>query len=250
MKKILLSFSVIFVLTSCDPQILGELATTVLEQAATGTALTDAQIGSGLKEALNIGISNGVDVLSTEDGYYKSAYKILLPPEAQKITNRLAKVPGFSDVEEVLLKKINRGAEDAAIRAKPIFVSALRNMTFTDAKNILLGNKNAATTYLNTNTYSNLYSEFNPVIAASLDKFSARQYWRNIVKNYNKIPLITKVNPELDEYITNEALKGLFSMVEVKEKDIRANISSRTSDVLRKVFALQDAGANTTTGGN
>jgi len=236
--------------TSCDPQILGELATTVLEQTATGGMLTDAQIGSGLKEALNIGISNGVDVLSAEDGYYKSAYKILLPPEAQKITQRLAKVPGFSDVEEVLLKKINRGAEDAAIRAKPIFVNALKNITFNDAKNILLGDKNAATTYLHTNTYNNLYSEFNPVIASSLDKFSARKYWSTIVTNYNKIPLITKVNPELDDYITNEALKGLFSMVEIKEKDIRANISSRTSDVLRKVFALQDAGANTTTGGN
>lgn len=249
MKKILLSLSVILALTSCDPKLLGDIATTVLEQAATGAALTDGQIGSGLKEALNIGISNGVDVLSAENGYYKSAYKILLPPEAQKITQRLSKVPGFSDVEEVLLKKINRGAEDAAVRAKPIFVSALRNMTFTDAKNILLGEKNAATTYLNSNTYSNLYSEFNPVIASSLDKFSARQYWRNIVKNYNKIPLVNKVNPELDQYITNEALKGLFSMVEVKEKDIRSNISSRTSDVLRKVFALQDEGAQMN-GGN
>lgn len=248
MKKIFLSLSVILALTSCDPQMLGDIATTVLDQAATGGVLSDAQIGSGLKEALNIGISNGVDVLSAEGGYYNSAYKILLPPEAQKITQRLSKVPGFSDVEEVLLKKINRGAEDAAIRAKPIFVNALKNMTFTDAKNILLGEKNAATTFLNTNTYSNLYSEFNPVIASSLDKFSARQYWRNIVKNYNKIPLIDDVNPELDEFITNEALKGLFSMVEVKERDIRGNISSRTSDVLRKVFALQDAGAQT--GGN
>ena len=245
MKKIFLSLSVILVLTSCDPKLLGDIATTVLEQAATGGALSDAQIGSGLKEALNIGISNGVDVLSAENGYYNSAYKILLPPEAQKITNRLSKVPGYSDIEAVLLKKINRGAEDAVIRAKPIFVSALRNMTITDAKNILLGDKNAATTYLHSSTYNNLYGEFNPVIASSLDKFSARQYWKNIVNNYNKIPLVTKVNPELDEYITNEALKGLFSMVEVKEKDIRANISSRTSDVLRKVFALQDPGAQT-----
>lgn len=248
MKKILLSLSVILVLTSCDPKLLGEIATTVLEQAGANGVLSDAQIGSGLKEALNIGISNGVDVLSSENGYYKSAYKILLPPEAQKITQRLSRVPGFSDVEEVLLKKINRGAEDAAVRAKPIFVSALRNMTFTDAKNILLGEKNAATTYLNTNTYNNLYGEFNPVIVKSLDKFSARQYWRNIVKNYNKIPLVNKVNPELDQYITNEALKGLFSMVEVKEKDIRANISSRTSDILRRVFALQDEGAQTNGG--
>ena len=249
MKKILLSLSVILVLTSCDPKVLGELATTVLETAAQGVGLTDQQIGSGLKEALNIGISNGVDKLSATDGYYKSAYKILLPPEARKVTDRLSKIPGFTDVEEVLLQKINRGAEDAATRAKPIFVAALRDMTFTDARNILMGDKNAATQYLNRTTYQNLYGEFSPVIQSSLDKFSARKYWRDITTQYNKIPLIDDVNTELDQYITEQALNGLFSMVEVKELDIRQNISSRTSDILRKVFALQDPGATTTPGG-
>lgn len=246
MKKIILSLSVIMVLTSCDPKILGELATTVLETAVTGTALTDGQIGSGLKEALNVGISNGVDKLSATDGYYKSAYKILLPEQAQKVTNALSKVPGFSNVEEILLQKINRGAEDAASRAKPIFVKALQNLTFTDARNILLGNKNAATTYLNNSTYQSLYSEFNPVIVNSLDKFSARKYWKDIVKQYNKIPLVEDVNEDLDDYITTEALNGLFGMVENKELDIRQNISSRTSELMRQVFALQDQGATGT----
>lgn len=245
MKKIILSLSVIMILTSCDPKILGELATTVLESAVTGSALSDGQIGSGLKEALNVGISNGVDKLSATDGYYKSAYKILLPEQAQKVTNALSKVPGFTNVEEILLQKINRGAEDAASRAKPIFVKALQNLTFADARNILLGNKNAATAYLNNNTYQNLYSEFNPVIVNSLDKFSARKYWKDIVKQYNKIPLVEDVNEDLDDFITTEALKGLFGMVESKELDIRQNISSRTSELMKQVFALQDAGAAT-----
>lgn len=237
MKKILISLSVILVMTSCDPKTLGDLATTVL---TTPGVLTQDQIGAGLKEALNVGISNGVNVLSAKDGYYKSAYKILLPPEAQKITSKLQKIPGFNRVEDILLEKINRGAEDAAVRAKPIFVSAIKGMTFNDAKNILMGSNDAATQYLHGTTYQALYGEFNPVIVRSLDKFQARKYWSDAVKAYNQIPFVTKANPDLDDYITGEALKGLFSMVEKKEQNIRTDINSRTSDVLKKVFALQD----------
>lgn len=211
-----------------------------LAGALSESALTSAEAGQGLKEALEIGISKGADRLSQTDGYFKSAYKILLPEEARKVTEQLKVIPGFSQVEEILLEKINRGAEDAAKKAKPIFVSAIKEMTFDDAVNILLGEKNAATSYLNNSTRIQLYSEFNPVINNSLDKFDANEYWANLVNRYNSIPFVDKVNPDLGDYVTNQALDGLFGMVEKEELNIRTNISARTTDLLKKVFAKQD----------
>lgn len=213
-------------------------------QKAAQSALSEptaADIAGGLKEALNAGISKGVDALGVKDGFYKSAYKILLPPEAQNVVNKLKFVPGFDKVEDILLEKINRGAEDAAGKAKPIFVSAIRQMSFSDATNILMGSDNAATSFLQKTTSEDVYKEFNPVIVASLDKFDARKYWSDAVNAYNKIPLVKKANPDLDDYVTRQAMKGLFSMVELKEKDIRHNKLSRTSALLKKVFAKQDS---------
>ncbi len=204
------------------------------------TALTSDQIGLGLKEALNVGISKGTDKLSVTDGYFKSAYKILLPEDVRKVTQKLSAIPGFEQAENELIKLLNRGAEDAAKQAKPIFVSAIKGMTFADATNILMGSDNAATNYLHKTTNDQLYSAFRPEIVKSLDRVNATKYWRDIVTKYNKIPFIKKVNPELDDYVTQKALKGLFSMVEKKEKGIRHNISERSSDLLKKVFAKQD----------
>ena len=193
-----------------------------------------------MKQALEFGISEGAQRLSQENGYFKSPYKILLPEEARKITDRLQNVPGFSRVEEVILEKINRGAEDAAAKAKPIFVDAIKSMSFRDAMNILMGNQDAATQYLHQATYQSLYREFNPVIVNSLDKFNARDYWSDAVNAYNKIPFVDKANPDLDDYVTAEALEGLFAMVEKKEREIRNNVSARKTDLLRRVFARQD----------
>ncbi|MEO1258267.1 MAG: DUF4197 domain-containing protein [Bacteroidota bacterium] len=234
MKKFLFVF-LCFQLAACDPAALQR----TLETLGAGE-LTTAEISSGLKQALEIGIGKGSDLLSKKDGYYKSAYKILLPPEARKITEKLNGIPGFSNVEEIILEKLNRGAEDAAQRAKPIFVSAIRQMSFADAMDILMGEKNAATSYLNRTTNQQLYNEFNPVIVNSLDKFGARKYWQDAVNAYNKIPFVQKANPDLDDYVTTEALKGLFSMVEKEELNIRENVTARTTDLLRKVFAKQD----------
>lgn len=212
-----------------------------LETLSSGSgALTNEEIGQGLKQALEFGISEGAERLSQQDGYYKSPYKIGLPPEAQKVADRLQNIPGFREVEEVILEKINRGAEDAAAKAKPIFVDAIKAMTFRDALDILMGNDDAATQYLNRVTYNNLYAEFNPVIVSSLDKFKARQYWGDAVNAYNKIPFVEQANPDLDDYVTRQALKGLFTMVEKKEKEIRTNVSARTTDLLKRVFARQD----------
>lgn len=218
---------------SCDT--LSKLVTSVYAEP------TEAEIGSGLKEALEIGIGKGSDALSQIDGYFKSPYKILLPEEARKITNKLKNVPGFSDLENVILEKINRGAEDAAKQAKPIFVDAIRAMTFSDALSILTGgSQDAATQFLQRGTNEQLYTAFNPTINASLDKFDARKIWSDAVKVYNKIPLVDKANPDLGDYVTREALKGLFAMVAKEEQNIRTNVSARTSELLRKVFAKQD----------
>jgi len=212
---------------------------TILDQTASGAGLTTEQIGNGLKEALRNGISKGSDKLSLTDGYFKSAYKILLPEETKKMESRLRSI-GAGRLVDGAIEKINRAAEDAAKGAKPIFVSAIKSMTFQDAMGILKGQNNAATTFLNNATYSQLYSEFQPVIVTSLNKMGALNAWEKVVSKYNQIPLVTKLNPKLDAFITNKALEGLFGMVAKEELNIRQNISSRTSDLLKKVFALQD----------
>lgn len=229
-RIILFSLAIGLCLPSCD----------TLQQIAGSLEPTNAEIGQGLKQALEIGISEGATLLSQRDGYFKSPYKILLPAEARRVTDKLKFIPGFSDVENIILEKLNRAAEDAATSAKPIFVSAIKQMTFDDALNILMGPQNAATQYLDQKTHAPLYTEFHPVVVTSLNKFNAIEYWADAVNAYNKIPLVEKVNPSLDQYVTEAALDGLFAMVEKKEIQIRTDISSRTTELLKKVFAKQD----------
>ncbi|MDH3245321.1 MAG: DUF4197 domain-containing protein [Saprospiraceae bacterium] len=222
----------VFILMSCD--VLQDVQSTINSEP------TIAEVAMGLKEALTIGISKGSDQLSQLDGYYKSPYKILLPAEARKVTEKLQVVPGFSDVEEVIVQKLNRAAEDAAKSAKPIFVDAIKKITFDDAMGILLGQKDAATRYLESSTYDPLYETFQPMIVESLNKFNAIEYWEKATVAYNKIPFVNPVNTRLDDYVAHEALKGLFSMVEKEEYAIRTNPEQRVSVLLKKVFAKQD----------
>ena len=232
MHKLLIFFLTV-TFFSCD--VLQEVQQTVMNEPSS------SEIAQGLKEALNLGISKGSDLLSQKDGYYKSAYKILLPEEARKVTDKLKVIPGFSNVEEVIVEKLNRAAEDAATAAKPIFVSAIKGMTFQDALNILMGQKNAATTYLKSSTYDGLYEAFLPEIVKSLDKFNALEYWSKATTAYNKLPFVDKVNTQLDDYVTSEALDGLFGIVEKEELAIRQDPAVRVSALLKKVFAKQDA---------
>ena len=236
LSALLASVALLFSCSTAHVQTLDDL----LGKAKKVVPLSEADAGNGLKEALEIGISKGADALSQTDGYFKSPYKIFLPPEARKVTDKLQNVPGFTNLENIVLEKINRGAEDAAKKAAPIFKNAITKMTFADALDILMGDKNAATTYLHKATFDQLYQEFNPVIVNSLDKFDARDIWADAVNAYNKLPLGDKADPDLDDYVTKQALAGLFNMVENKELDIRTNISSRTTDLLKKVFAKQD----------
>jgi len=202
--------------------------------------LSNADISNGLKEALNLGTDEAVSFLSATDGYYKSAYKILLPEEARKVTDKLKFIPGFKNFEEIALEKINRGAEDAAKSVCPIFLDAIKGMSITDALGILTGEKDAATNYLNNQTYQTLYDRFQPVVLTSLNKFNAVDYWGDAMDTYNKIPLLDDVNPDLDDYVVHEALKGLFALVAVKELGIRTDISQRVTPLLQRVFERQD----------
>jgi hypothetical protein len=147
---------------------------------------------------------------------------------------------GLSSLADEGLIVLNRAAEDAVKEATPIFIDAVRNMSFADARGILMGNESSATSYLQNSTSTALYGKFNPVIKNSFDKVGADQVWTNIISKYNSIPFVSKVNPDLTDYVTNQAMNGVFKMIAVEEKNIRTDLSSRTSGLLQSVFALQD----------
>ncbi len=203
-------------------------------------ALSNADIASGLREALDKGIDKQVTKLTLEDGFFKNELvKIALPSELQKVDKALRNI-GLSSLADEGLKVLNRAAEDAVKEATPIFVAAVKNITFTDAKNILLGTDNAATEFLKTGTATALYAKFNPVIKKSFTKVGADKVWSNLITKYNTIPFVNKVNPDLTDYTTQQALKGVYTMIAVEEKEIRTKVSSRSTALLQKVFALQD----------
>lgn len=204
------------------------------------TILGKVDIAAGLKEALNNGISKQVSKLTATDGFYKNeAVKILLPTELQKVDKTLRSM-GMSKLADDGLRVLNRAAEEGVKEATPIFVEAVKNMSFKDAKTILMGNENAATTYLQNETTTALYGKFSPVIQTSLSNVGADTVWATILTKYNAIPLVKKVNPDLKDYVTKETLKGVFKMVAFEEKAIRTNLKERDTEVLKNVFAIQD----------
>jgi hypothetical protein len=234
MKRIV-ALLIIFNLTAC-----AELQQVVDSLPQSTDVLSNTDIASGLRQALDMGIDKQVTKLTQTDGFFKNdLVKILLPEELQKVDDALRKI-GLSSLADEGLKVLNRAAEDAVKEATPIFVNAVKDITFDDAKNILLGEDNAATSYLTAKTQTELYSKFKPVINNSFSKVGADQIWTNLITKYNSIPLTNNVNPDLTDYVTNEALKGVYTMIAVEEKEIRTKVSSRSTDILRKVFALQD----------
>lgn len=233
MKKALSLISV-FLLFSC-----AELQQ-VVNQLPNTTTLGNEEIASGLRQALDFGIDKQVSKLTRKDGFFKNEMvKILLPAELQKVDKTLRDI-GLGNLADEGLKVLNRAAEDAVKEATPIFVNAVKNITFADAKNILLGGDNAATAYLQNTTEQQLYNKFSPVINNSLSRVGATEVWGNIINKYNSIPLTNNVNPDLTDYVTDEALKGVYTMIAVEEKEIRNKATARTTDLLQRVFALQD----------
>ncbi|RXG24789.1 DUF4197 domain-containing protein [Leeuwenhoekiella aequorea] len=233
MKKLIAVIAVLF-LSGC-----AELQS-VVNNLPNQVGVDNTTIASGLRQALDFGIDKQVTKLTQEDGYYGNPLvKILLPEELQKVDNTLRSV-GLGSLADEGLKVLNRAAEDAVSTATPIFVDAVKQITFNDAKNILLGSDNSATQYLENKTNAALYAKFNPIIEQSFNKVGADKIWSNLITKYNALPLTNDVNPDLTDYVTNQALKGVYTMIAVEEKDIRTNTAARTTTLLQKVFALQD----------
>lgn len=233
MKKIVfpLLLAATFSLNSC-----AELQQVISSTSST----TGVNISDGLKQALEVGVASGVDMLSKDGGYFKDqAVKILLPNELKQVDSALRKI-GLGSLADEGLKILNKAAENAVAEAKPIFISAIKNMTINDAIGILKGDDLAATTYLKTNTFSALETAFAPKIEASLSKVGADKIWSSIIEQYNQIPFTKKVEPNLTSYVTAQAINGLFVKVGDKEKEIRTNVAARTTPLLKSVFALQD----------
>lgn len=233
MKKIVLPMLLVasFSMNSC-----AELQQVINTTSST----TGINIADGLKQALEVGVTSGVDILSKDGGYFKDqAVKILLPDELKQVDSALRKI-GLSSLADQGLKVLNQAAESAVSEAKPIFISAIKNMTINDAMGILKGDNLAATTYLKTNTFSALETAFAPKVEASLSKVGADKVWTNIIEQYNQIPFVKKVEPNLTSYVTTQTINGLFTKVGDKEKEIRTNVAARTTPLLQSVFALQD----------
>ncbi|MDO5637203.1 MAG: DUF4197 domain-containing protein [Myroides sp.] len=238
MKKFIIPIALIsFGLTNCNglQQVANSLPG-IMETSGIG----QTQIAAGLKEALQQGIDKQVVNLTKTNGFYNnSLVKIGLPSELQKIEKTLRDV-GLGSLADEGIKALNTAASTAVKEATPIFVDAITSMTISDATTILMGNRDAATQYLKKSTQTSLYNKFNPVIKSSFTKVGADKVWSNIISKYNAIPLVQKVNPDLTDYVTQEALKGVYTMIEKEEVNIRTNVSARSSNLLKSVFAMQD----------
>jgi hypothetical protein len=200
------------------------------------SSLTEKDAIEGIKEALVKGTSEGVELVSKKDGFFGNPeIKIPFPSEANTVEKTLRSVGLGKQVDKAVLS-LNRAAEDAAKEAKPIFIAAIKNLTIKDAIDIVKGKDDAATRYLEKNTSPELNKKFQPIIKNSLDKVEATKYWGDIMKSYNKIPFVKKINPNLTEYVTEKAIEGLFVMIAKEELKIRKDPVARTTEILKKVF--------------
>ena len=251
-KRLLVIVSVALLLAGCTE--LTQILQTVSEATTNSSALTEGEVISGLKEALTIGAKNSATILSKENGYYgDELVKILLPEQAQVVVNNISRIPGGEELLENVILSINRAAEDAAKEVAPIFVNAITDMTVADAWGVLRGGNSAATNYLKSTTYSKLYDLYKPKIQASISKtfvgdVSAASTWNTLTSKWNSVANtmvgrlagFNAVNVELDEYLTNKALDGMFLKVQDEENKIRTNVSARVTTLLRRVFGSLD----------
>lgn len=241
MKKVGVIFSAVVLLTfsSCSVQNQSQLGS-ILKDVALGGNPSTLEITQGLKQALELGTALGSDRLSTKDGFLGNmAVKILFPAEAVKVENTLRSL-GLNAVCDNVIMSLNRAAEGAVKEAKPIFISAIKQMTITDATNILLGSNDAATEYFKRVTTAQLMEKFKPVIANSLNNVGATKYWGDAISQYNRIPLVKSINPDLSAYVAQKAIDGLFLEIAQEELKIRSNSAERSTMLLKKVFGYAD----------
>jgi len=248
-KKILLIPALTVILLSGCAEL-----NTLMQSIPADAPLTEADVVKGLKEALTIGSKNASSILSTVDGYYGDPLvKILLPEEASVIIDNIGRIPGGDKMVKDVVLRINRAAEDAAKEVAPIFANSITQMTITDAFAILKGADNAATQYLSNTTRNDLYNLFKPRIRQSTEKdivggISTKESWEALTGKWNvfansvvgKLGGFEQVNTDLDDYLTNRALDGMFLKVQDEEKKIRTNVSARITPLLEKVFGSLD----------
>jgi hypothetical protein len=239
MKSLILAISLAFLALTATAQNLNDLKKKAEKQLTLPTApkgFTEEEAGKALKEALSKGAVNGSATVSKLDGYFGNPkIKILFPPDAKKIEDKLRSIGLNKECDDVILS-FNRAAEDAGSSAKDIFTKVISDMTITDAINIVKGSDNAGTEYLKAKSRAMLVEAFKPIIKASLDKVGATKNWELVITKYNKIPFVEKVNPDLVQYATEKAIDGLFVKVAEEEEEIRKDPIARTSDLLKKVF--------------
>ena len=235
MKTFFTLFIVAVTLGSCET--LQQVATAAGAGTIPGAGISNTEAAAGIKEALGQGITKSVLQLNTADGFFRNElYKVLLPPEARKIENTLRDL-GLNSLVDKAILQINRGAEDAAGYAKPIFVDAIKSMTLSDAIGLIRNGDTSATHFFREKTTSKLLAAFRPVIASSLNKVDATKYYGDMVSKYNNFPTtFKKLNPDLTSYVTQKATDALFNLIAKEELNIRTNFAARTTDILRRVF--------------
>jgi hypothetical protein len=231
--KIQLLVFILSLITITSNAQLSDVVNKVINSAS---SLTEKDAADGIKEALSKGTGEAVKVVSNVDGYFKNTeIKIPFPKEYKVVSTKLRDIGMGKQVDKFVLS-MNRAAETAAKEATSIFITAVKNMTITDAVNIVKGNDDAATQYLKKSSSTELNNKFKPVIKSSLDQVYATKYWSDLIKTYNKIPMVQKMNPDLTAYVTGKAIDGLFVMVAKEELKIRKDPLARTSEILKKVF--------------
>lgn len=202
--------------------------------------LTEAEVTQALKDVLSRGIVRSVASASRSDGYFANPQlKIELPEDAAKLTNTLRKLGFGADIDRSVLQ-LNRAAEQAAGRAKPVFIKAITSMSIDNAFDLLNGAQDAATRYLIDESGDELYEQFRPIISEALAETSAARYYADIVNHYNALPLVYDVDPQLDDYLTEQALDGLFVLMAQEEATVRTLASSRSTRLMRRVFGSLD----------
>ncbi len=233
MKKVSIFIFVIMCILNVNAQNLKNLQKII---PTTNKGYSEKEASDGIKEALVKGTNESVKTVSSVNGYWGNPQiKIPFPPDAKQMETKLRAI-GMGAKVDRFNEAMNRGAEKAAKEASPIFITAIKNMTVTDAFKIIKGENNAATLYLKNNTSRDLNFKFQPIIKASLDEVSATKYWEELVTAYNQIPFVSKMNPNLAEYVTLKAIDGLFFMIAKEEINIRKDPTARTTDLLKKVF--------------
>jgi RNA binding exosome subunit len=235
LQKICIVFF-LFPFVSCAQLDLNKINKAIKDNTNLSKPLSNDEIVRGLKEALTIGSNNSASAASKVDGYFKnSIIKIPFPPEAREMEQKLRSIGMSKQVDDFVLT-LNRAAEEAAKEAGPVFVNSVKQMTITDGVKILKGKDDEATQYLKRTTSVELKGKFQPIVKRAIDKVQVTSYWNPLASAYNRIPFVTKVNPNLENYVTEKALDGLFYLVAQEELKIRKDPMARVTDLLKKVF--------------